>query len=439
MADPKTEGRSLSDIPELPLRATGLAGATPELVERYERGQHVTRAPFFGEQQMVFLVGPELNRYLLTTGRHQFSHGEGWGKIAFGDVPHLGTLDGEPHDQQRRSAAPAFQVKRMDGYLPMIDEEIRARIATWADRDEVDAYEEVRRLTFDLAARAFLGCEPGPEMELIGEGYYEDLGRQRRGARREADAMLRRKIADRRDGAYEDALAYLSRHVNDDGSLLNDEQLLAHARFLLAAGYETSASLAAWCLYMLILHPDYRDRVMAELATHRLSDPPTYEEIRELETLDRLSMEAERLYPPVPYGLRGTTEPVEVEGYHLPKGTLVSYGIAASHTLPSYWENPGDFDPDRFAPPREEHKQDPYLMVGFGGGPRRCIGMTFARAEIALLVARVCARYDLEAVEGVEVKQLFGITSRPLGGMRMRAKPRASETPVQPEAAAAGR
>ena len=87
--------RSLNDIPELPLRATGLAGGRPELVERYERGQHVTRAPFFGEQQMVFVVGPELNRYLLTTGRHQFSHGEGWGKIAFGDVPHLGTLDGE--------------------------------------------------------------------------------------------------------------------------------------------------------------------------------------------------------------------------------------------------------------------------------------------------------------------------------------------------------
>ena len=35
---------------------------------------------------------PELNRSLLTTERHKFSHGDGWGKIVFGDVPHLGTV-----------------------------------------------------------------------------------------------------------------------------------------------------------------------------------------------------------------------------------------------------------------------------------------------------------------------------------------------------------
>jgi cytochrome P450 len=307
----------------------------------------------------------------------------------------------------------------------MVDAEIQARIATWVDRDEVDAYEETRRLTFDLSARAFLGCEPGPELDLIAEGYYVDLGKQRRGAKREADLMIKRKIGERREGAYDDALALLSRHVNEDGSSLNDEQLLAHARFLLQAGYETTASLLAWCLYLLIIHRDYRERVIAEIDANPLSDPATYEEIRRLEVIDRLSMEAERLHPPVPYGLRGTVEPVQAAGYELPAGTLVSYSIGASHMLPSFWTDPETFDPDRFAPPREEHKQDPYLLVGFGGGPRRCLGMTFARAEISLMVARVWARYELEAVEGAEVEQLFGITARPLRGMRMRALPRA--------------
>jgi cytochrome P450 len=117
-------------------------------------------------------------------------------------------------------------------------------------------------------------------------------------------------------------------------------------------------------------------------------------------------------------------EPVQAAGHDLPAGTLVSYSIGASHMLPSYWKDPEAFDPDRFAPPREEHKQDPYLLVGFGGGPRRCLGMTFARAEISLMVARVWARYELQAVEGAEVEQLFGITARPLKGMRMRALPR---------------
>jgi cytochrome P450 len=344
--------------------------------------------------------------------------------MVFGEPPNLVTLDGEPHDQQRRSAAPAFQTKRMDGYLPMVDQEIRARIADWGERDEVDVYEEARRLTFDLAARAFLGMEPGDELDLIREGYLVDLGLQRRGARRDAEALLKRKIAERRDGQHQDALALLARHVNEDGTSLSDDQVVAHAKFLLQAGYETSASLGAWSLYLLTVHPAYRRRVTAELAAHPLSDTPTHDEIRRLEAIDRLTLEAERLYPPVAYGPRGTAAAVEIEGHHLPAGTLLFYAIGASHMLPSYWQDPTAFDPDRFAPPREEHKKDPYALVGFGGGPRRCIGMTFARAELALLVARVLERYELEAVEGIQVTQSFGITARPLNGMRLRARPR---------------
>ena len=414
--------RSLEDIPEVGVADGGLAGAIPELAARYERGQRIGRVPFFGGQ-MVLLVGPEMNRHVLSTGRHQFSNHDGWAMV-FGEPPNMVTLDGEAHDQQRRSAAPAFQVKRMDGYLQLMDAEIRGRIAGWGDFDDVDVYEEVRTLTFDLAARAFLGIAPGPELELIREGYLVDRAAQRRGAHREAEALLRAKIAERRDGAFDDALALLARHANDDGTTLADDQLIAHARFLLQAGYETSASLGAWSLYLLIHHADYLRRVMDELDVNALSDPPTVEEVRRLELIDRLTMEAERLYPPVPYGPRGTADDIELDGYTLPKGTFVSYAIAASHQLARYWANPTEFDPDRFAPPREEHKQDPYLLVGFGGGPRRCIGMTFARVELALLVARVCQRYELEAVAGTHVTQAFGITARPLGGMRLRARRR---------------
>ena len=422
--------RLLYDIPQVALGSAGLAGlgsAIPRLVELYERGERLGRVPIL-TGQMVLLVGPEMNRRVLTTGRHQFSNHDGWGMI-FGEPPNLVTLDGEPHDQQRRSAAPAFQVKRMDGYLPMVDFEIQRRIADWGERDEVDVYEETRELTFDLAARAFLGMEPGEEMDVLREGYLVDLARQRKGARRDAEELLKGKIAVRREGDQDDALALLTRHMNEDGSSLSDAQLIAHARFLLHAGYATSASLGAWSLYMLIVYPDYRDRVMAELAASPLSNPTTYEEIKSLVVIDHLTMETERLYPPVPLGPRGLAEDVELEGYHLPKGTFAAYAIAASHLLPSIWANPTEFDPDRFAAPREEHKKDPYALVGFGGGPRRCLGMTFARAELALLIARVCARYDLETVDGNPVTQSFGIESKPQGGMRLRARPRAAAGP----------
>ena len=57
---------------------------------------------------------------------------------------------------------------------------------------------------------------------------------------------------------------------------------------------------------------------------------------------DLLLNEAERLYPPVPYGPRGMAADAEFEGYLLPAGTMVMYSIAGSHLLPSVWNSPGD-------------------------------------------------------------------------------------------------
>ena len=67
----------------------------------------------------------------------------------------------------------------------------------------------------------------------------------------------------------------------------------------------------------------------------------------------------------------------------------------ATHMLPHIWTTPTSFDPDRFAAPREEHKRAPYALVGFGGGPRICIGRAVARTELALLVAGVLRHYRL--------------------------------------------
>jgi cytochrome P450 len=391
-------------------------------VAGYEQGQHVFRSSIVGNE-LVFLVGPEANRSVLTTDRESYSHHGGWG-VVFGEPPNLLTLDGDDHADQRKGVWPAFTAKRMDEYLPLVDEAIQARIEPWIDRPEVDAYEETRELTFDLAARAFLGVRPGEELDAIRQQYLASLGSQRPGARRAGEALLLEKIRERRERPFDDAMGLLTQHVRPDGRPLSDAELIAHARFLLQAGYETTASLGAWALYLLTVNRDYERRVSQEVERHPLSSPPTHEELRGLEQIDRLILETERLYPPVPYGPRGVAQPTVVEGYQIQPGPIVMYAIASTHRLPSLWRDPETFDPDRFAPPREEHKRDPYSLVGFGGGPRRCVGMTFARLELILLVARVLGTYRMEPVPDHEVVQSFGITARPLGGMRLRALPR---------------
>jgi cytochrome P450 len=66
---------------------------------------------------------------------------------------------------------------------------------------------------------------------------------------------------------------------------------------------------------------------------------------------------------------------------------MVFYSIVASHMLPHIFAHPTVFDPDRVAPPREEHKKKPYALVGFGGGLPICIGINFAQVEIKAMIS----------------------------------------------------
>ncbi|HVA84803.1 MAG TPA: cytochrome P450 [Candidatus Saccharimonadales bacterium] len=416
--------KSIQDIPLIELGSSGLAGAVPQLVDGYEGGGRVFRTRYIGGD-LVFLVGPDANRFVLTSGRENFSHHQGWG-LVFGDPPNILTQDGEEHDDHRHAAGPAFSAKRMDSYMELIDRQIRERIDAWADESEVDVYEEMRLLTFDLSAQAFLGMNHGAEVDTMRDAYLVDRGHQRPDDRRRGEELILSKIGERRQRPTDDALGLLVQHRNPDGRPISDAQLISHAGIMLLAGYETSASLGAWALYLLAVHRDVARRVGAEVARVRLGDPPAYARLRELVEIDLLLTEAERLYPPVPYGPRGMAADTEFDGYLLPAGTMVVYCIAASHLLPSLWSSPGAFDPDRFAAPREEQKQHPYALVGFGGGPRRCIGMTFARAELMTVVARVIDRYHLDLVPGHSVVQMYGITAHPLGGMRLRTIERVS-------------
>ncbi|HEX2348195.1 MAG TPA: cytochrome P450, partial [Ktedonobacterales bacterium] len=114
----------------------------------------------------------------------------------------------------------------------------------------------------------------------------------------------------------------------------------------------------------------------------------------------------------------------EFAGYHVPAGTFVLYSIAASHQLPEVFEHPEVFDPERFAAPREEHKRTPYALVGFGGGPRVCIGINFAKVEIKALVSQALRRYELEAVPDQTLVQFYQVTAMPLYGIRLRVRER---------------
>ena len=58
------------------------------------------------------------------------------------------------------------------------------------------------------------------------------------------------------------------------------------------------------------------------------------------------------------------------------------------HRLEHVWTDPLKFDPDRFAPGREEDKRVQFGFIGFGGGRHSCMGYNFAYLQVR--VGRGC-------------------------------------------------
>lgn len=69
---------------------------------------------------------------------------------------------------------------------------------------------------------------------------------------------------------------------------------------------------------------------------------------------------------------------------------------ALSHSLWRVFRNPESYDPDRFAPPREEQKQHAYSLVAFGGGKHRCVGLHFTYLQIKAIRSVLLRTYDFE-------------------------------------------
>jgi cytochrome P450 len=89
-----------------------------------------------------------------------------------------------------------------------------------------------------------------------------------------------------------------------------------------------------------------------------------------------------------------------------------------THRHPDFWENPDVFDPERFSPERSAARPH-FAYFPFGGGPRLCIGNTFALMEAQLILATIAQRYRLRLVSGHQVEPQVLLTMRPRNGMPM--------------------
>jgi cytochrome P450 len=141
------------------------------------------------------------------------------------------------------------------------------------------------------------------------------------------------------------------------------------------AGHHTSAGTAAWLLVELLRQPALYARVVGEIdALYADGRDVSYQALREIPELENAVKETLRLHPPLIWLPRTALVDFAYEGFVVPKGTIVAMSSALSHEDPECLAEPRRFDPDRFAPPREEDVKHPWAYVPFGGGRHRCLG-----------------------------------------------------------------
>jgi retinoid hydroxylase len=442
--------RGIADLPSVTFTGEDIeSGRFPRLLA----AAAVEHGPIFkwvidqgyDQGEFVFMVGPEANRFVLHTGREHFSHDLGWTPV-IGDMFGKGLLnmDDPEHARHRKMWNPAFTTAAMEAYLPILQRIIAERTARWPSQEAVDVYAEAREITFDAAAAALAGMRTGPEVDRLRELFYvllhgfdpnaetwEGFEQRWGGAQRELVLTLLRLIAERRalpeSEQPRDVVGLIVRARDENGEMLSDEQILAHINILLVAGHETTTTLSAWTLYMLATRPEERGVIEAELNTllgATRGELPV-EAVRQMKALDNFIKEVGRLYSPVINVPRGVVRPFEFGGYTIPEGAQVRLALGGSHRLPHVFADPERFDPRRFTPPREEDRKAPYSLVTFGGGPRICIGISFAQIEVKALAAHVLRAYDLDVVEGQRLVHAGHWTAYVPGGIWLRARPRA--------------
>src|SRR5581483_4383416 len=146
-------------------------------------------------------------------------------------------------------------------------------------------------------------------------------------------------------------------------------------------------------------------------------------DLKQLPLLDRILRETERLHPPAPGGFRAVIEDFDYGGYRIPAGWNVMYSSVFTHHMPELWSEAERFDPDRFAAPRSEGKQ-PFCLIGFGGGPRVCVGLAFAQMQMRIVMSYLLRHMRFELLPGQRYDPVLVPTRMPRDRLWVRVLPR---------------
>jgi cytochrome P450 len=363
------------------------------------------------------------------------------------------TAEGAEWHGARRIAAPLFN----PGAVALLAEDMLEAAAVmrdrWLDRFQperpIDLAAEFQRLTYEIVSRTVFSGALDQDRARVHANmaiYFDTFGRidlaslfnlpawvptqaalRARPAlavfRSIVDRIVAQRVADPEREAS-DLLDRLMRSpVPPTGKVMAPVAVADNVLTFLAAGHETTGNALAWILYLLALFPDVETAVTDELLSVVGDRPSRREALDNLVFTRAVVNEALRLYPPAPFMGREALGCDDLAGRRIEKGTQVLISPWIVHRHRRLWDDPEDFRPERFMPPKDRDIPRG-AFIPFGLGPRVCIGRSFAVQEILVVLATILPMFHFRLLDAQSVSPEARITLRPAGGMPMIVTPR---------------
>ena len=398
-----------------------------------------------GKFRSLFINHPDLIEDVLVNNSRKYHKGRilQANKYLFGEG--LLTSEGDFWLRQRRLAQPAFHRARVSAYAATMAEYTEQLIATWRNGEERDIHEEMMQLALRIVGKTLFDADVTRDAKEVGETLdillhiAANFGRTilvplwvptprniraKLGIKR-LEKVIYRIIADRRGSGRDkgDLLSILLQAQDEDGTHMNDRQLRDETITLFLAGHETTANTLSWTWWLLAQNPAVEKKFHEELDGVLGGRAPTVDDLPKLTYLSHVLTESLRLYPTAWGMARLAAEEHEIAGYPVRPGYGVAFAQWVIHRDARWFDAALEFRPQRWE--NGLAKQLPrFAYFPFGGGPRQCIGNTFALMEASVVLATVGQRFRFALAPDHKVTPLASITLRPKNGIQVRLEAR---------------
>jgi cytochrome P450 len=430
-----------------------------------------------GREHIYLINNPDYIEKVLIYDHRNFKKGKRLqtAKAILGEG--LVTIEGDFHNRQRRLIQPIFHPKQIMRYGSVMANYAARMRDGWKDGSIVDISQEMMQLTLSIICKSVLNYDVESEAQKIGKvlttvrsyskrlqspiGHVLDkipilpAPKKTHEAKKELDSLVYGLISDRRqqqdesnsnsDGRkrYNDLLTRLLEAQDSDasqvgpsnasssslpiGGTMSDRQVRDEVMTIFIAGHETTANALTWTFYLLSQYPDVEKKLLNEvdsvlenrIGNNGESRIPSTEDLPKLQYTEKVLRESMRIYPPVWTMGRYVENDYSVGDYTIPAGSSILMSQYVMHHDSRYYENPEQFNPDRWTEGFQTHLPR-FSYFPFGGGIRGCIGEPFAWMEGVLIIATMSQKWTMRLVPGQRIKLDPAITLRPKYGMKMK-------------------